>query len=292
MSWLSEDDNKILEKIRGIWVPFHFLPGNFKFKDNTLTSEYAYTGEKHVETTLRGYDYKEGKDKGDRDKKDFCMMCLHDGPLVSKMLNDTENFIGGDSEDLEKLILIGIRMHVLADTWAHEYFAGTPNYWVNDVSKVEKENGKHYGLIGPTCYSMVYLGHAGAGHLPDYGYLSYKYTAKWSKEPIEIDNQSRFFEAFCQMTNAMSVFKQNRQISDDECSDVHSVFATVSDDQTEAWKYFLEQKNYHIVSYEDATSAIQKINTDVYSVFSEMADKHRDFVINELDAVGIKIKYN
>lgn len=32
------------------------------------------------------------------------------------------------------LYLLGIRMHVLADTWVHEGFSGTCNWWINDLA--------------------------------------------------------------------------------------------------------------------------------------------------------------
>jgi hypothetical protein len=262
-------------------VPFHFLPGNFDPASKIPTPIKDYTGEKYIKNLMGEYYFDE-----DRDKKEFCLMCLHNGPLVFKMIDDTKNFIGGNNADLDKLILIGIRMHVLADTWAHEFFAGTPNYWINDVSNV-KASVTHVPLAGSTNYSITYLGHGGAGHLPDYGYLTYKYTAKWRKELIEIDNPSRYYDAFAQMVSALSAFLNKEPISNKIYSDIKEVIKTESTDQTEAWKKYLNKKGYPVDSYEAASEKL-KTGSNLMK-FGEMAGIHRKFVIESLNDVGISI---
>lgn len=57
------------------------------------------------------------------------MLCLTNSPLVANMVNDLLNH--QDQPYLPHLI--GVRMHVLADTWAHTYFAGTPSWCVNEA---------------------------------------------------------------------------------------------------------------------------------------------------------------
>ena len=94
-------------------------------------------------------------------------------------------------------------MHVLADTWAHQHFAGTPSLVINNT------NGSFYevldgggaraqgrpvhfrhspsapddlarGLYANSVYqqsetSIMNLGHGRAGHLPDYSFARYRY---------------------------------------------------------------------------------------------------------------------
>jgi hypothetical protein len=205
-----------------------------------------------------------------RDNKDFCMMCLHDGPLVEKMVNDTKvSPETGADADIKNLILIGIRMHVLADTWAHEYFAGTPNYWVNDATNVKVTKGTYnrtdrIGMTNPSCYSVVYLGHAEAGHYPDLGHLCYEYTTKWSNETIKINNPVRFKSALMEMIAKMKVIN-GRNVST----------ALDINDNTE------------MVSYE---GTFEEMNTsENLKLFNSMAERHRNFVISELNNVGITI---
>lgn len=210
--WSHDPDNTTLRKIRRIWMPFHFLPGNL----DTDAHRMVYTGNKA---------WKPGNSTGpdilhfdeSTDGTDFKCLCLHNSTLVQNMIDTTINMYGQyNSASQEKkqflLYLIGIRMHVMADTWAHEYFVGTPNYWINDVSEITLMNedgidiSKTRTPSAPSCYSIVYLGHGRLGHYPDCGLLHYKYRPRWvgvDSEVCEKDNVHVFLSAFCQMTDAL-----------------------------------------------------------------------------------------
>ena len=91
-----------LQDITRIWASFHFLPRDL----------YADV-------------------KGSRIYKDkYRLIC---GPN-SDLLVNTVNLAKGKS-----LQAVGLAMHVLADTWAHQYFAGTPSminntdYWFYEL---------------------------------------------------------------------------------------------------------------------------------------------------------------
>ena len=86
-----------LQDITRIWASFHFLPRNL----------YA-----RVKHSSRAY----------RDK--YRMIC---GPN-SDLLADTVELARGGS-----LQAAGIAMHILADTWAHRNFAGTPSLLINNT---------------------------------------------------------------------------------------------------------------------------------------------------------------
>lgn len=184
-----------LQDITRIWSSFHFLPYELYPK---LTKRFkAYT-----------------------DK--YALICNVNGDLVV----DTVKLAKGRS-----LQAVGVAMHVLADTWAHRYFAGTPSLVINNT------NYYFYELLGTgrdvqerritfrhnasapddlersiytnTIFqsserSIMNLGHGRAGHLPDYSFIRYKYLPAWGEYgAIVKNNPSDYLNAFCQMIYAM-----------------------------------------------------------------------------------------
>ena len=129
----------------------------------------------------------------------------------------------------------GLAMHVLADTWAHRYFAGTPSLVINNTDyhfyellpegdsfterhvkfrhKASEADDVEKGLYTGTVYqnsesSIMNLGHGRAGHLPDYSFIRYKYLPAWGEyEEIVKDNPSDYMHAFCQMVYALKYFR-------------------------------------------------------------------------------------
>jgi hypothetical protein len=124
-----------------------------------------------------------------------------------------------------ELHMAGIRMHVLADTGAHMYYAGTPAWHVNDVSghvydmTVSPKQRVPFGP-GPTdewyippgtgYESFNYLGHGRMGHIPDYPWLKYEYHPKWSKDPIVKDNPKEYLRTFREMVTALRCIREGR----------------------------------------------------------------------------------
>ncbi len=89
-----------LQNITRIWAPFHFLPRDL----------YAKLDKWHPKKYMNKYR----------------LICGPNGSLVA----DTVELAKGKS-----LQSIGIAMHVLADTWAHMHFAGTPSLVINNTNK-------------------------------------------------------------------------------------------------------------------------------------------------------------
>lgn len=185
-----------LQDITRIWASFHFLPGDL----------YA-----PVEKSGRLYKHK------------YRLICNPNGPLVA----DTVKLAKGGS-----LQAAGIAMHVLADTWAHRYFAGTPSLVINNTNSYFYElmpDGTqrsvifHHspggtddlvaGIYNNSIYqssesSIMNLGHGRAGHLPDYSFIRYKYMPAWDRyEEIIKDNPRDYYNAFCQMVYAMKYLR-------------------------------------------------------------------------------------
>ena len=201
-----------LQDITRIWSSFHFLPRDL----------YADAGKKS-----KFY------------KNKFRLICGPNGPLVA----DTVKLAKDGS-----LQAIGIAMHVLADTWAHMYFAGTPSQVINNTDShfyeeiregdgyVKKpiafrhnplkpddlDDGNYTNSLHQSNESAIMnLGHGRAGHLPDYSFIRYRYLPAWMdyKEMVK-DNPSDYYKAFCQMVYAL------KYLRGDEADFVTDTYAT------------------------------------------------------------------
>ena len=189
-----------LQEMTRIWASFHFLPRDL----------YRARG---------GHCGKTYMDK-------YRLIAGPNGELVK----DTVNLAKGST-----LQAAGIAMHVLADTWAHRYFAGTPSLVINSTNayfyEIVEEGGKvaeypvHFihnpsrpddldkhtytNSIGVNSEnSIMNLGHGRAGHLPDYSFIRYRYMPAWGdyKEIVK-DNPHDYMCAFTQMIYALKFLR-------------------------------------------------------------------------------------
>ena len=122
-------------------------------------------------------------------------------------------------------------MHVLADTWAHTNFAGTPSLVINNTdydfyevldhgdTHIERNITFRHSTSTPDDLdkdifsnsvsqqnenSIMNLGHGRAGHIPDYSFIRFKYLPAWGEyKYILKDNPSDYWHAFSQMIYAM-----------------------------------------------------------------------------------------
>lgn len=186
-----------LREITRIWSSFHFLPGDL---------------------------YAPIKKGGRNYKSKYRLICKPNG----KLLIDTVNLAKDSS-----LEAIGIAMHVLSDTWAHQNFAGTPSLVINDTNAhiYEIFNGKEYqinlspnpkrpedinehkyqnSMYMPTENSVMNIGHGRIGHIADLSFIKYKYMPAWDNyNEVIKDNPSDFTQAFCQMVYALKCLRNN-----------------------------------------------------------------------------------
>ena len=188
-----------LQDITRIWASFHFLP----------------------------YDLHAEVKKGSKVYKDkYRLICNTNSDLLVETV--------GLAKD-RGLQAAGLAMHILADTWAHRYFAGTPSMVINNTNdyfyelipegdgyREEKVQFRHnpagadqfgkYSYIN-TLYqltenSVMCLGHGRAGHLPDYSFMRYRYLPAWGNyEEIIKDNPSDYYHAFTQMIYALKFLR-------------------------------------------------------------------------------------
>ena len=188
----SKLDSVDLQNITRIWASFHFLPGDLYAEKTRVSRLY---------------------------KNKYRLICKPNGALVK----DTVNLAKG-----KNLPSVGIAMHVLADTWAHQNFAGTPSLVINNTNfhffellddgqrkQIEfRHNPSAKDNLEKSIYinslyqtqenSIMNLGHGRAGHLPDYSFVRYIYLPAWADyEEVIKDNPSDYYYAFCQMIYAM-----------------------------------------------------------------------------------------
>lgn len=161
-----------------VWVPFHFLPGNGG----------AAAGENPKGTFIRK------------------LVCTADSPVARDMLRAC----AVDHDKPYALHRLGIAMHVYADTWAHQGFAGV-NHKINEVSKV-KSNNKSLErnfinkILNFFLSETFPLGHGAALSHPDIPALVWEYR-NGLKEKVKRDNLQNFMEAVDKMCRAMQCFR-------------------------------------------------------------------------------------
>ena len=233
-----------LQNITRIWASFHFLPFDL---------------------------YNPIKHRKKKYKNKYRMICNSNGALVA----DTVNLAKGKT-----LQAVGLAMHVLADTWAHKYFAGTPTLVINNTTDyffelIEKDgayeerklqfthNPKAKDDIDNSIYvntiyqyeenTVMNLGHGRVGHLPDLSFIRYKYMPAWGNyREIVKDNPDDYMHAFAQMVYAMRYlrglegdrFELNKYAWDviEPYKDrLKSIIETRRLDASEDWKAFGEE---------------------------------------------------
>ena len=184
-----------LQNITRIWSSFHFLPGD-------------------LHAARRGC--------GRRYLNKYRLICNPNGELAAATVKLAKD---------KGLEAAGIAMHVLADTWAHRYFAGTPSLVINNTNEYfyellpgengftrrqirfmhnpaaedDPETGRYNcSVYQPNENSVMNLGHARAGHLPDYSWIRYIYLPAWGEfTELLKDNPSEYMHAFRQMVYAL-----------------------------------------------------------------------------------------
>lgn len=197
----ADTDPAGLCDITRIWASFHFLPGDLYAKKEKCGRRYL---------------------------NKYRLICNVNGPLVVDTVELVRN---------RGCVAAGVAMHVLADTWAHRYFAGTPSLVINNTNdhfyelipsgdgfterKIRfNHNPASADDIGKGTYtntlyqpdenSVMNLGHGRAGHLPDYACMRYKYLPAWGGyEEIVKDNPSDYMHAFCQMVYAIRSLRED-----------------------------------------------------------------------------------
>ena len=205
-----------LQNITRIWSSFHFLPYDLYAPVKAWSKTY---------------------------RNKYRLICKPNGDLLVRTVNLAKE------RGLEST---GIAMHILADTWAHAYFAGTPSQVINntdfvfsEIRKQEdgssseipvrfrhnpaaKDDPEHAlytnSINNGSETSIMNLGHGRAGHLPDYSFVHYRYQPAWGHyQLIDKDNPSDYFHAFCQMVYALKYLRGEMESFEKETYDFDAV---------------------------------------------------------------------
>ena len=255
-----------LQEITRIWASFHFLPGDLNARRDRCSKRYLHK---------------------------YRLICNTN----SELLKATVDLAAGRGTQAA-----GLAMHILADTWAHKYFAGTPSLAINNTNyyfyEIVPEDGgwtekpvrfNHNpgtpdepdkeiytnSLYQGSEHSVMNLGHGRAGHFPDYSYARYRYLPAWGEyREIVKDNPSDFFHAFCQMVYALKCLKNGTPF-ETERYDVEAVWPYKDEiirileiRQTDAcadWKALAEKISGHVPE-----------DFDIKKYQQEYRDAHKD----------------
>lgn len=229
-----------LQDITRIWSSFHFLPKDLNAVTPRATKAY---------------------------KNKYRLICGPNGELLKATVELAKS---------RSLQASGIAMHVLADTWAHMNFAGTPSLVINNTTNdfyevmfdgtLSKIGFKHapgasddienftYNstVFNPSENNILNLGHGHAGHLPDYSFIRYKYLPAWDgyRECLK-DNPSDYMKAFCQMICAMRYLRGDIETFETDTYDeetvnpyrerITEILTKRQLDASEDWKAFGEE---------------------------------------------------
>lgn len=162
-----------------VWIPFHFLPGNGG----------APAGENPTGTFINK------------------LVCFPDSHVARDMLS----FCAADFEKPYALQRLGITMHVYADTWAHQGFAGI-KHKINEVTDLNSNNKtlnqQFFNKIINFFLSESFpLGHGAALSHPDRPYIHLEYK-NGLDTPINREHPPMFLEAVDKMCRAMQCFRK------------------------------------------------------------------------------------
>ncbi len=259
----SGSDPVSMQDITRIWASFHFLPADLKAQ---VKGSILY-------------------------KSKYRLICGPDGELAGETVRLAKR--EGTIE------AAGLAMHVLADTWAHRYFAGTPSLVINNIgddleelipgeegftrrpvkfrhsltAEDDPENGIYNNSLNNYSEkSVMVLGHGRAGHLPDLSFARYVYMPAWGdyKQVIK-DNPKEYYNAFCQMVYALKYLRGEvgefeTGVYDYEAAEpygprIKEILEKRQLDACGDWKAFLKE-NWDVVPGDFDTHAAEKEYTD------------------------------
>lgn len=162
-----------------VWLPFHFLPGN----------DLKAAGTNHNGKFI--------------DK----IVCRPDSPVAQDMVKLCIN----NKDKAYSLHQLGITMHIYADTWAHQHFAGVLHP-INEVEDAEEtsDSGVFKSALGDWLRDALDdaippLGHGRATVFPDMPFLSWQFK-NGRDELIERNNTDDFCKAADKLCMAMQRF--------------------------------------------------------------------------------------
>lgn len=117
-----------------------------------------------------------------------------------------------ENDDYLRLFRIGVALHTLADSWAHEGFSGREE-GINNVENIHlfnksKKKWKHLFFDNLILDLLPVIGHGQAGHYPDYSHLKWKYKRKKDNKTVVHDNTKEFYESAEKIYNLLNAVEK------------------------------------------------------------------------------------
>lgn len=209
--------------VNAIWVPFHFLPG--------LDAEY-----------YRGLGVADGMTDAELN-----LLTRPNGKLVPFLIAFCNNSRGS----LQRL---GLCMHVIADTWAHQDFAGIRSEKLNNAAdNVTNRQGQKIsvGMYSPGYRSFTpdlsCLGHGRMGDAPDWPDTYFNYYPRWKSRNFTAihthNNTESFYEAYRFMVKYMHYIRTQELLDEGTIRNdrVRQILETGGKEQSEAWKVYIRE---------------------------------------------------
>lgn len=242
----------------GLWCSYHFTPGNYPDPRGIPTPADLH-GKSVAErlpkppTNNRGQFHTVRTTPGLTDTNKAKLLNRPMSPLSRAILDDAiacatdpgrlrailKHSVGGweilsdnaqvakDNLDRFNSILLGVRAHVIADTWAHQDWSGIADdmntYWDVGGSGWGRQSIDYQDVGGDwknvvlssmsneslqAAPNVAKIGHGWMGHFPDYSFAKYRYKPAWrskNDEPHVRDNPEQYRYAFLELC---SLFKR------------------------------------------------------------------------------------
>jgi hypothetical protein len=229
----------------GLWCSYHFTPGNYQAPENSHSTRDVHGDA--VAAKLPGHELRivdtSCRDKGallNRPQSALSRALVHDAircaqddgrleEILARAIGGWELLRAPNKADCIKrfrLILLGVRAHVIADTWAHQDFSGISHkmntYWdVQNSSwgrqriSYQDTDAWHDVILSMNSHENLqavpsgtsYLGHGWMGHFPDYSFVSFRYRPCWRPKShgiLERKNPEQYTHATLELSSLMS----------------------------------------------------------------------------------------
>lgn len=175
------------------WLPFHFLPGN---NSSDADPDYEYIAR---------------------------LVCRPNSDIAQEMVTECIE----SQNDYNGLYRLGITLHVYADTWAHQGFAGIKHSINTARSLTSHEHNRDFKTTLANLFDKCYdatrseliddffpLGHGATITCPDEPYLVWSYTNAFNNA-VRIDNiTDRYTEAIQEIFKVLQRFKLKSPTAD------------------------------------------------------------------------------
>jgi len=235
------------DKHRQIWALFHFLPGNYRAYGKRARDEHILRTFRGIKVPEPGEAYSAETVDNERalttlqedqlTREHFPMITRPYSDLVLAMMADTTRTYTALAEESANLALhfLGVRMHVFADTWAHQDHIGSPDrrmnrvesfkwyrgagQWTDDLKfipggKLEADSpGGSQAFATQSRNNNAWLGHGPMGSWPDMPWAVYEWQPRYNKdqEPFLRNNPEQYVQAFANLVHAMRCAREGAQ---------------------------------------------------------------------------------